>query len=491
MSVVRRNIFNNSITPTIFEKNKTFMRNFILLSISFIIIALASISCHKDLIYEGKDATLRFSMDTVSFDTVISTLGTSTKRLMIYNPYSKKINISSIELGGENSPFVVNINGIDINKAYDVEISANDSLYVFVQVDTALTKQNTPLVLLDSLIFTVNGNIQNVKLLAYSQDVNLIKSKTLKTTTWNADKPYLLLGDITIDSLETLTISKGTTVYFHKNANLLVKGTLKVLGEFGKPVTFRGDRLEKEYNDYPGQWGSIALLPGSKDHSINWLVAANGTSGIILGAPNDVSKPNLEVSNSIIRNNASTSLLVYNAKIKVVNCVIANASIYACALLGNGTYEFYHCTIANYYGGYDRRNSDRFSVYMSNNKINDAKAPMEEFSANFYNSIIYGNGIDELVIDSVPSLAFNLKFNNCLIRSRKYDNSKLGSFTNTVWNSNPKFKSPDEFNYQLDTLSSARNKGDIEIGILYPKDLNNNDRTITVPDIGAYERIEK
>jgi hypothetical protein len=61
-----------------------------------------------------------------------------------------------------------------------------------------------------------------------------------------------------------------------------------------------------------------------------------------------------------------------------------------------------------------------------------------------------------------------------------------------TWNSNPKFISFEKLNFQLDTLSPAKDAGDVQIGKLFPKDLNNNDRTLdNAPDIGAYERIEK
>ena len=470
------------------------MRNFLSIVIYFIIIALATISCQKESFYEGKDATLKFSMDTVSFDTVFSTIGTTTKRLMVYNPYNKKINIASITIAGVNSPFIININGQSTNKIYNIEISPNDSLYIFLQVYINPTGHNLPLIIIDSLICNVNGNKQNIKLIAYSQDVHIIKTQTIKTQIWEADKPYLLFGNITVDSSETLTIKKGAIIYLHKNSNLLVKGTLNALGEFEKPISFKGDRLEKEYLDSPGQWGGINLLPGSKNHMLNWLVIENGTSGIVLGSINDFSKPNLEISNSIIKNMSYSALLAYNAKIKAVNCLVINAATYTCGLFGGGDYEFYHCTLANYYGAYDNRNFAIPTLYLSNYFIDNQKPSIKTFSAltkaNFYNSIIYGADTDELGLDSVATTAFRYKFDHCLIKSKRFNNQNTGTFSNNVWNSDPKFKMPDKFDFHLDTLSSAQNAGDIQIGKLFPKDLDNNDRTL-LPDIGAYERIEK
>ena len=470
------------------------MRNLSKIVIYFIIIALVIISCQKESFYEGKDASLKFSMDTVSFDTVFSSIGTITKRLMVYNPYNKKINISSISIAGVNSPFIININGLNTSKIYDIEISPNDSLYVFVQFYINPTGQNIPLIIIDSLICNVNGNTHIIKLMAYSQDVHIIKTQTIKTQIWEADKPYLLFGNITVDISETLTINKGAIIYFHKNSNLLVKGTLKALGEFDKTISFKGDRLEKEYKDIPGQWGGINLLPGSKNHILNWIVVENGTSGIVLGSINDFSKPDLEISNSIIKNMTYSALLAFNAKIKAVNCLVVNAATYTCGLIGGGDYEFYHCTLANYYGEYDSRNFAIPSLYLSNffidNQNPTIKTASELTKADFYNSIIYGSDTEELGLDSIASSLFRYKFDHCLIKSIKFNNRNTSTFSNNIWNSDPKFKMPDKFDFHLDTLSSAQNAGDIQIGELYPIDLDNNDRTL-LPDIGTYERIEK
>jgi hypothetical protein len=469
-----------------------------MLVVLLLILAFNTISCKKESYYEGQDATLRFSKDTIAFDTVFTSIGTATKQLMVYNPYHKSIKISSIQLAGKStSPFIININGKQVNSLNDVEIYPTDSLYIFIQVFINPTGQNLPLMFHDSLVFDVNGNIQNVNLLAYGQDVHWIKNEVIKTTIWDADKPYLIYGNATVDTLETLTISKGATIFFHKQSNLLVKGTLKVQGEFTKPVIFRGDRLEKYYQDYPGQWGGIILLPGSNNHVFNWAIVKNGTSGIQIGAYNDFSKPNIELSNVIVQNMSYSSLLAIGAKIKAVNCVIADAATYTCGLIGGGDYEFYHCTFANYFGSYlgaDRRFGYPTLVITNyySDPINAGNNVFTDLTrADFYNSIVYGSNADEIKLDSSKSSAlFQYKFDHCLLESKEYGNSSNNPpFTNIIWNKDPKFKMVDSMRFELDTLSAAKDKGDIEIGKLYPLDLKNKDRTIT-PDLGAYERVE-
>ena len=63
-------------------------------------------SCISDDFTTSSSVRLRFSTDTVSFDTVFTDLGTPTARLRGFNPDKKGVNISSISFGsGADSLF--------------------------------------------------------------------------------------------------------------------------------------------------------------------------------------------------------------------------------------------------------------------------------------------------------------------------------------------------------------------------------------------------
>lgn len=462
---------------------------YLILTVSAIIV-----SCNKEVYYSNRDAALKFSSDTVAFDTIFSTIGSTTQRFMVYNPYDKILKISAIQVaGGTNSPFTLNVNGRPGKSLANIEIYPNDSMYVFVQVLVNPTGGNLPIFIRDSILFTTNQNSQYVKLTAYGQDVHLLRSKTIKTQTWNADKPYLIYGDITLDTLETLRIAKGATIHFHKQSNLLVKGTLIAEGDLTLPVTFKGDRLEKEYKDIPGQWGGIYLPPGSKNNKLDWVIIENGTTGIQLGNYHTNTKPDLLLSNTIIRNMSYTSLLAIGGKMIASNCVIADAALYSCGLIGGGDYEFYHCTIANLYGSYASRNFSSVALKISNYYMDTTAVVTGDLvNASFYNSIVYGNSLNEVSLDKKESALFHYTFDHCLLQrdDRKYSTDV--NFTNIVWNENPKFKGKEPAYFELDTISPAKDKGDLAIGKLYPLDLKKNDRILDQkPDLGAYERIEK
>jgi len=472
------------------------MRNFLLIIIYFIVTTLTISSCKKESFYEGKDATLRFSMDTVSFDTVFSTIGTTTKRLMVYNPYYKKINISSIAIAGSNSPFVININGQNTFKINDIEISPNDSLYIFVQVYVNTIGQNLPMVLTDSLICKVNGNTQNIKLIAFGQDVHLIKNQTIKTQVWEADKPYLLFGNITVDSLQTLTITPGVKIYMHKNANIIIKGNIRAIGSWEEPIVFNQDRFG-EFNDMPGYWGGISIIPGKGQQLLDWVIIENGISGLQVNNSKHIENTSVVLTNVIIRNMSSTCLLSNNSSVYASNCLFANAKTYTCLLEGGGTFQFYHSTLANYYSSipneYRKPNFPVLFIsnYLKKNDDPNANDFYDIRNSFFRNCIIYGSQNNELFLDIKYGAQSDIVFDHCIIK--KTNTNDFSTYFNSVlWNIDPKFINGEYLNFELDSLSSAKDAGDLEWGLKFPYDLKNVSRlNDNAPDIGAYERIEK
>ena len=105
---------------------------FLLLNLVFIGI----ISCDDDAEYEiGANADIIFSNDTIDFDTLFTTIGSSTMRFKVYNPSHKALMLPKVELAtnGE-SGFRMNVDGVHANTLTDVEILGEDSIYVFVEI---------------------------------------------------------------------------------------------------------------------------------------------------------------------------------------------------------------------------------------------------------------------------------------------------------------------------------------------------------------------
>ncbi|MBE9467039.1 MAG: hypothetical protein IMY72_01810 [Bacteroidetes bacterium] len=465
-----------------------------------ILIFITLFSCNKDKTITSHDAKLNFSTDTVTFDTVFTTIGSTTKQFRIYNNNNSKISISSIRLAnGDDSNFRLNLNGISNNFFTDIEIPSNDSIFVFVEVNVDPNGKNSPMIIHDSLVFITNGNTQDVDFIAFGQDVHLINGQIIPVnandTVWTNDKPYLIYNSMLVDSLKTLTIEAGAKLYFHKNSNLLVKGTLIVNGTLEEPIIFQGDRLEELYDNIPGQWGAIALIPGSQGNIINYAIIKNGVVGIQVGEYDKIS-PDLTITNTKIQNMTFGGIYAFNSIINASNNIIANCGYYAVSLLVGGNYDFNHCTIANYYGSYSSySNRSEPSLVISNSISVDEDTLAGNLDANFGNCIIYGNNTNEIGIGEISSqVTLNYKFDHCLIKvDKNFDISDKTRFTEIIKNIDPEFLSikNDSLNFQLKPNSPAIDTGNVNIAKKFLYDYNHHIRIEDgEPDLGAYEYVE-
>lgn len=495
-------------------KMKVF-KSIVTLLILPIIFGTTLFSCKKDSLLTDPSAKLSFSADTVMFDTVFTTVGSSTMSLMVYNTHNQKINISSITLGnGYNSAFRLNINGTPSRTTVNnIEIAANDSLFIFVEVTVNPNNKATPFIITDSIIFETNGNRQYVNLVAMGQNAHFFypaKNSYFDTilpcnTVWNDSvMPYVIYGYLPVNSGCTFTINAGVKVYFHTNSGIVVLsgGTIKVNGTLGHEVYFQGDRLELDYRDVPGQWDGIYLtnldpnnlqqpnFPGSKDCYFNYAIIKNGSIGIEADTVFDPTNTTLTLHNTIIENMSTAGLLAKGSKIIGDNLVVANCAQSCVALTIGGDYYFRHCTFANYWGyGTAQRSTPTLylsNYYQDNNLVNHLR-PLT--GAYFGNCIVYGDIADELGLDSISG-GFNYRFENLLL---KYTKSIPGSnFTNLTLNSDPQFSDITNNNFRLSSSSPAIAKGDASITNIFPPlvfDIAGKNRLsgVTNPDLGAYQ----
>ncbi|HRF23101.1 MAG TPA: hypothetical protein PLR98_03030, partial [Chitinophagaceae bacterium] len=81
------------------------------------------------------DARVRISADTLKYDTVFVTAGSVYQKFSIVNENNQKLRLTSIKLmGGSASAYKINVDGVSGVSFNNIELDANDSLYVFVQV---------------------------------------------------------------------------------------------------------------------------------------------------------------------------------------------------------------------------------------------------------------------------------------------------------------------------------------------------------------------
>jgi hypothetical protein len=420
------------------------------------------------------------------FDTVFTTLGSVTKRFKVYNTYNKSIRISSIRLArGEESPYRINIDGEPTTLMKNYELLPNDSMYIFVDVTIDPGNQNNPFIQKDSIVFETNGNMQDIKLIAWGQDAHYYNMDSLfGSITWTDDKPYVIFNYIEIGPTCTLTIEEGVEIHSDAEVGIYVWGTVKVNGTLENPVVFSGLRKDEYYKNIPGQWGGIRFLETSKDNYIKNCSVRNATIGFQADNISVNSNPKLVLENVRIENMAAVGLLGYTAWIKCYNVLINNSCKVLVAGDLGGTYEFYHCTFAHY--NTECVSHDPAFAFFNTDYKDGSTTIINPLNITMVNSIVWGPQDDEVVVGNTGQGQITLTINNCLMKTTL----SQYNVNNNILNKDPLFVLPDKYNYGLDTLSPAINKG---FQLPYTEvafDLKGTPRTYAEPDIGALERKE-
>ncbi len=466
---------------------KTDIRILFLLLIAALAIGLNA--CRKNNVSTDPGARLAFSQDTVFFDTVFATIGSTTKALRIYNNNNRPVVVSNVELeGGVNSPYRINLDGIPGDNFTDVEIAAGDSLWMFIEVTVDPGNINTPFIVEDRIRFTTNGNEQSVELVGWGQDAHFHGGPGALTVldcneVWNADKPHVVYGIVAVDEGCNLTINEGTQVYCHARSGIYVfKGTLDVNGAHMNEVVFQGDRLEPDFNDLPGQWGielafefetefgveqaTVARggiwLMESSGSEIDWAIIKNGNIGVQVDTTG-TSGDALQLRNTIIQNMGVIGLLGQGAHISGENTLIANCGQSCAAFTIGGRYQFAYSTFANYFTGGGNRQSPTFVLNNYYFDVNDVLQVRTLNNTWFHNCIIYGNNaalsdFNEFFVDIEQEQFQDYRFEFCAVDTDQ-DLSDPLRFNQMVNGVNPPFVAAEAADFHLSASTSTWNAG--------------------------------
>ena len=449
--------------------------------ILFIAILLAMTSCRKDVFLTDSSVKLSFSKDTLTFDTVFTSIGSATRYFKIYNKENKKIKISNIQLaGGTDSHFRINVDGIAGIEAKDVEIAANDSLYIFAAVTVDPNNLANPFVIEDSILFNTNGNNQKVLLNAYGQNAHFYYDSIIPSQHWINDLPYVIINSMLVDSLSTLTIDPGCRIYNHPGSRIYVKGTLKVMGTASDTIIFQGDRLENYFQDLPGRWQGIHFLYTSHDNEINYSTIKDAEIGVRVDSFPSVGDPYVRLRQVVIKNMLYSGILGIRGKIRGENLLIFNCGQNNCLqnILG-GDYQFDNCTFANYSNTVI--NHQEPVIYLSNYyAIDNVVYRLAACNAIFNNCIIWGGLDQELSLDFIGTAVGNAAFNSCDVKTDSFITGSPLPIKN-----DPLFINASENNYQLSSNSPCIDAGTVTVTLTV--DITGFTR-VGPFDIGAYEK---
>lgn len=452
----------------------------------FSLFSVIFFSCGKDSFVTSSNAYISISADTLHFDTVFTSTGSVTQSFKIFNLNGEKLHLNKIELsGGASSPFKINVNGVSNNSFSDIDIAANDSIYVFVTVNINPNQSNIPFIIKDSILINYNGNKNFVQLESYGRNAHFLKNFTVThDTIFTADLPVVILGSLTVKPSSTLTIEKSSQIFCHQDAAIIINGSLKVNGEkaAGMQVVFNSDRLDDPYRYYPGSWPGIIFSESSTNNEINSAIIKNATIAITVTGKGNYSLSQLKLNACIITNNLNEGIKAVNSNVNAENCLITNCGLNNVNLNG-GNYNFVFCTVASYS---DVLLSHAAPVLAIADTISATQTAAVK--AGFTNCILYGeNGsFDDEINLFQPANNISVKFDHVLFKAQ---NVIASVFNNSINNSDPGFVNIDTedkiFDFHLMPQSVCKDAGTV---LPVKTDLEGNPRSINaVPDIGCYE----
>jgi hypothetical protein len=447
-------------------------------------------SCKKDSFITSPNAIVITSTDSVKFDTVFTSVGSVTQSFKIFNLNDQKLLLSKVKLmGGNASSFRININGSPVSELDNIEVDANDSIYVFVTVNINPTNANLSFIVSDSILINFNGNSDYVQLQAYGQNAHFLNNQVLTgSTSWADTLPYVILGSLRVDTTASLTIPAGCRVYMHANAPILVDGTLIVTGTTTDSVLFTGDRLDAAYSDLPGSWPGIYFRGTSNNDVLTHAVLQNADQAIVADSPSINANPKLILHRCIINNASTSGIFSDNSSIDADNSLVMN-----CAnniqLTDGGTYHFVNCTVAGYGNvllSHQNPVLQATNYSLTTNSTNGLDAV-------FQNCIFWGddgNVSDEVFVGKQGSTAFTVLLDHSLYKGTI--NTATTDTTAVIVNRDPMFNLVDNTDLLYDlrttnTLAPGLGKGSATPS--FNQDLNDSSRTNAgLTDIGCYEK---
>jgi len=448
-------------------------------------------SCKKDSFITSEFARVNVTADTLKYDTVFTTTGSITKSFKIINDNNQKLRLGKVKLmGGVTSAYKMNVNGSATSEVTNLDIEANDSIYVFVSVTVNPNAANLPFIVSDSILINYNGNNRYVQLQAYGQNANFLRNRVLTgNVVWTNNLPYVILGSIRIDTTALLTIQPGCKIYSNATAPFIVDGTLIINGTKANPVIFAGDRLDEGYKDLPAGWPGIYFRGSSKNNVLTYSVVKNANQGIVAEKPSVNANPKVILHQCIVDNAFDAGILCVNSSLQADNSLISNCGSNINLTYG-GVYNFTHCTVAAYSTNFVTHKNPALNV--NNFTQQGGSILTADLNAIFRNNIFWGDGgiiENEISVNKQGANTFNVLFEKNLYRSLVDPSNSL--LNGNIKNADPSFDSINvaknifDFRVTKNAVAPGINTG-VATGFL--KDLDDKNRNVGLPDIGCYEK---
>lgn len=451
-------------------------------------------------------ARLTFGRDTVSFDTLVSTVSSSTQRLIVYNTNKRGVRIEDVRLKhGKNSHFRVNVDGqfLQNGQGTDFEIRAKDSIWVLMEATLPDANKDDVTRYTDSLCLRLeSGVVQYVPIVAGGQDALHWRGVRVisEDYTLQSRRPVIIYDSLFVAQGTTMTIAPGTRLYFHQKAAMRVDGTLLVNGTLEEPVVFRGDRTGNlfdylPYDNTPQQWGGLYL--NGSGHKLSYLDLHSSTFGIVAEGTD------VELSNCILHNTGGNAITARDSRIYAYNTQISNAFGNLCEIIGGET-EMVFCTLTQFYN-YD--SSRGWALSLNDYVVEYGDTLFYDIvKADFANCVITGYGEDVISGNFIKETKYQdsvrYHFQRCFLNTEYSDGDSARFVRNIYENPDDTISSGRQFllfdtyarlyDFTPDTLAHFCDSADVKWVEAYPVDRLGRSRADgRGADIGAYENVQR
>lgn len=247
--------------------SKKHISNIIAVLVVAFAMAFSFASCIEDGFATSPSSQPTFSADTLNIGDVYTDELTKTSRFIVYNRHSKGLNVERIAMKGENAGFFrVNVDGMSGREFSNIEIRANDSIFVFVEAVLPENGTDFPKTVETEIEFLVNGVVSSVVITANGQDITRLSGVVIdENTRLSANKPYRVVDSLVIAENATLTLDPGVKIFFHDKAVLRVKGSIICNGTPEQPIKLTGDRTGEvipnvSFDIMSRQWGGVEIV---------------------------------------------------------------------------------------------------------------------------------------------------------------------------------------------------------------------------------------
>ena len=416
--------------------------------LSFALLVAFLPSCVGKLDNTPSTGDIRFSIDTVRFDSVFVAEVSPTRIVRIHNLASHPIILPRLHLrGGEESPFTLLVDGRAVREAEALRIETQDSLTILARLRSE-SKTLTSELLQDEIVVGLrDGASRSIHLLANGlahNDVDDNDLDRLEDFLQALPKtPLLIKRPLEIPKGKTLHIPAGMSLYFRPEASLRVYGSLVIEGTPEERVLLAGARLDTAYKHTPGQWLGVTLMPGSGPHRIKNVTVRTAVTALRADSVQRLST----IENTIVTGSSKDAMVFKRSNFLLRGCILVQNSGAALVMRGSRI-SLIHCSMS----GATRFGQPRYAPLVVMEKPQEG----ERNELSVINSIVWGSYDTEF--RSYDKARLGVEIVTCTYSLLKWGDTRPA--TAERWEGviyrNPHWENPLKQNLELKASSPAR-----------------------------------